>query len=316
VRLGVEVNQWMRPQAYWFWPNHPGDINVSAYTQNQLLYIPAVDIVHLYLVERWPQTRGTPWLHSVLKKLRDMGGYVNSEIVAARAAANIVGFVQREIVDDGDLENDGKPIPKYLRSEPGMFQRLLPGEKFEGFTPSRPNSNIDAFMRYMLREVAAGVGVSYETLSRDYSQSNYSSSRLALLDDRDQWRVLQTWLIEKFLKPIFCDWLDHAVLSGRLNLPGYFENKERYQTVRFKPRGWSWVDPAKEVTAYINARNAGFMSDSDVVAAMGNGQDFEDICKQRAKDKATAEFYGVTTNSQVLKQQKESTEDKSDEKED
>ena len=100
-----------------------------------------------------------------------------------------------------------------------MFQRLLPGEKFEGFTPSRPNSNIDAFMRYMLREVAAGVGVSYETLSRDYSQSNYSSSRLALLDDRDQWRVLQTWLIEKFLKPIFCDWLDHAVLSGRLNLP-------------------------------------------------------------------------------------------------
>ena len=58
------------------------------------------------------------------------------------------------------------------------------------------------------------------------------------------------------------------------------------------------------------------MSDSDVVAAMGNGQDFEDICKQRAKDKATAEIYGVTTNSQVLKQQKESTEDKSDEKED
>lgn len=196
VRLGVEVNQWMRPQAYWFWPNHPGDINVSAYTQNQLLCIPAIDIVHLYLVERWPQTRGTPWLHSVLKKLKDMGGYVNSEIVAARAAANIVGFVQREIVDDGDLENDGKPIPKYLRSEPGMFQRLLPGEKFEGFTPSRPNSNIDAFMRYMLREVAAGVGVSYETLSRDYSQSNYSSSRLALLDDRDQWRVLQSWLIE------------------------------------------------------------------------------------------------------------------------
>ena len=77
VRLGVEVNQWMRPQAYWFWPNHPGDINVSAYTQNQLFCVPATDIVHLYLVERWPQTRGTPWLHSVLKKLKDMGGYVN-----------------------------------------------------------------------------------------------------------------------------------------------------------------------------------------------------------------------------------------------
>ena len=58
------------------------------------------------------------------------------------------------------------------------------------------------------------------------------------------------------------------------------------------------------------------MSDSDVVAAMGNGQDYEDICKQRAKDKATAEFYGVETKATVLKQAKESTEDKSDEKED
>lgn len=317
VRLGVEVNNWMRPQAYWFWPTHPGDINNPNNTQSRLRYIPADDIIHLYMVERWPQTRGTPWLHAVLKKLKDMGGYVNSEIVAARAAANIVGFVQREIFDDSDLENGGKPIPKYLRSEPGMFQRLLPGEKFEGFTPSRPNSNIDAFMRYMLREVAAGVGVSYETLSRDYSQTNYSSSRLALLDDRDQWRVLQTWLIEKFLKPIFNEWLDHAVLSGELVLPGYFEDKDRYRAVRFKPRGYTWVDPAKEVTAYINARNAGFMSDSDVVAAIGNGQDYDDICKQRAKDRETALSYGLEPNNavpQISNSEKENTEDQDEEK--
>ena len=172
-------------------------------------------------------------------------------------------------------------------------------------------------MRYMLREVAAGVGVSYETLSRDYSQTNYSSSRLALLDDRDQWRVLQTWLIEKFLKPIFNEWLDHAVLSGELVLPGYFEDKDRYRAVRFKPRGWTWVDPAKEVAAYINARNAGFMSDTDVVAAIGNGQDYDDICRQRAKDRETALSYGLEPNNavpQVSNSEKENTEDKDEEK--
>lgn len=292
VRLGVEVNNWLRPQAYWILPEHPGDLGIaSGLMRAEVRRIAAKDIIHLYMVERWPQTRGTPWLHSVLKKLRDMGGYVNSEIVAARAAANIVGFVQL----DPEIEASEKEIEKagkYVKSEPGMFQRLLPGETFTGFAPSRPNSALDDFMRYMLREVAAGVGVSYETLSRDYSQSNYSSSRLALLDDRDQWRVLQSWLIDHFLKPVYFEWLDHAVLSGTINLPGYFENKDRYRAVRFKPRGWSWVDPVKEVNAFIAARDAGFMSDSDVVASMGNGQDYEDICQQRSKDRATASYYG------------------------
>ena len=45
--------------------------------------------------------------------------------------------------------------------------------------------------------LAAGCGPSYESLSRDYSQSNYSSSRLSLLDDRDLWRVLQQWWLRR-----------------------------------------------------------------------------------------------------------------------
>ena len=312
LRLGVEVDAWLRPLAYWFYPFNPGDINMSALTINHLRRIPAEDIIHLYVVDRWPKTRGVPWMHTVLKKLKDMGGYVNSEIIAARAAANIVGFVQREM-DEFTSDQNPERIPRYITSQPGSFQRLLPGEKFEGFSPSRPNSNIDAFMRYMLREVAAGVGVSYETLSRDYSQTNYSSSRLALLDDRDQWRTLQSWLISRFLKPVFYKWLDHAVLSGALNLPGYFDDKERYRAVRFKPRGWSWVDPSKEVNAYVQARQAGFMSDSDVVAAIGNGQDYEDICSQIAKDKEIAKLYGLSgtnqNNAPVDSNEKETTKE-------
>ena len=144
----------------------------------------------------------------------------------------------------------------------------------------------------MLREIAAGIGTSYETLSRDYSQSNYSSSRLALLDDRDLWRVLQGWLIENFLTKIYREWLDSAVLSGAISIPNYFKQKPHYQAVRFRPRGWSWIDPAKEVQAYINAVDKGFMSYTDVVAATGNGQDFEDVMRQAQKDRETAERFG------------------------
>ena len=83
----------------------------------------------------------------------------------------------------------------------------------------------------------------------------------------------------------------------------------------FKARGWSWVDPAKEVNAYMNAVKAGFMSFSDVVATMGNGQDFEDVVKQLAKDRSIAASYGVALNLNTSSKKASNTEDEEDEKE-
>lgn len=87
----------------------------------------------------------------------------------------------------------------------------------------------------MLREMAAGVGVSYESLSRDYSQSNYSSSRLALLDERSLWRVLQGWLIRDHLTPIYRAWLDAAdhEIPGKGDVPIRFVSFFIFQ---FRPK--------------------------------------------------------------------------------
>ena len=303
VRLGVEVDEWNRPVAYWMHRAHPGDMSYVAQsvTGAGLRRIPADEIEHLFLIERWPQTRGTPWMHSVLRRMRDMGGYTESELVAARASANVLGFIERTDMTPDEIQEDPRKREQTIASEPGEIRRLYGGETFTGFAPSRPNSNLDPFMRYMLREVAAGVGVSYESLSRDYSQSNYSSSRLALLDDRNLWRVLQGWLIRNYLTPIYRTWLDAAVLSGVLDIPDYFSNKKRYQAVRFKPRGWSWVDPQKEVQAYALAVANGFMSRSDVIAAIGNGQDREDVDKAIKRDQDGAAALGLKFDS-VVKQ--------------
>jgi lambda family phage portal protein len=168
--------------------------------------------------------------------------------------------------------------------EPGTFQQLAPGEKFTGFNPSRPNSAMDPFMRFMLRAVAAGVGVSYATLSSDYSQSNYSSSRLALLDDRDLWRVLQGWFIRNFRQQIHRDWVEAAVLAGALKFDDYYTKPKKYWAVRFKPRGWSWIDPTKEVTAYRIAVRAGFMTVSDVISLTSEHADAEDVFRERRRE--------------------------------
>ena len=281
IRMGVEIDAWGRPVAYWLHPTHPGDYQFRAFVASKFIRVPAEEMIHLYIIERWPQTRGVPWFHAVLRRLNDMKGYAEAEIVAARASANIVGFIKAPEPVAGDDVAYGQRV---IDSEPGTFKQLLPGEDFIGFNPSRPNAALEPFMRFMLREMAAGVGTSYEALSRDYSQSNYSSSRLALLDDRDLWRVLQGWLIRNCLSEIYREWLPAAVLAGEVVAPDYYSNPYKYEQVRFKPRGWNWIDPTKEVNAFRAAVRAGFMTVSDVIAQTGGGTDAEDVFKGRRQE--------------------------------
>lgn len=283
VRLGVEVDRFYRPLAYWIRSLHPGEIRLTAEQTSTIERVPAQDIIHLRVIERWPQTRGVPWLHAVARRLNDMDGLGEAEIVAARAAACYMGFIESPAGDAqyGDIQEDGS---EQAELQAGMIEKLRAGEKFNFAAPNRPNAQLDPFLRMMLREVSAGVGCSYESLSRDYSQSNYSSSRLALLDDRDLWRVLQTWFIRTFRESLHRIWLQQAVLAGQIpgiKVDDYAASPERFEAVRFKPRGWSWVDPVKEVDAYREAVRAGFMTVSDVIAMTGSGRDLEDVLTER-----------------------------------
>jgi lambda family phage portal protein len=284
TKLGIEVDRMGRPLAYWVRELHPGEIRRNIGATDRLIRVPAEQIIHLRIVDRWPQTRGVPWFHAAAKRLRDMDGYTEAEIVAARMSAAYMGFIKSSAVPEEDDTQDNRKI---LEFDAGLIQHLGPGEEFQGFAPGRPNAQLDPFMRYMLREVAAAVGVSYESLSRDYSQSNYSSSRLALLDDRDLWKALQQWFIRSFREPLHREWLSLAVMSGAIaSVPAeqYLTNRAKFEAVQFKPRGWGWVDPTKEVAAYKEAVLAGFTTVGDVIAATGNGADLEDTLNARRRE--------------------------------
>jgi lambda family phage portal protein len=143
-------------------------------------------------------------------------------------------------------------------------------------------------MRTMIRQMAAGTrGVSYESLSKDYSQSNYSSSRLALLDDRDAWRAIQGWFIRTLRHRIHKSWLKVAVYSGlipEISQTEYALNPRKFEAVRFKPRGWSWIDPSSEVESFEKAIKDGMTTLSTVVASTADGRDLEDIVEERKQE--------------------------------
>ena len=297
-RNGVEVNEWGRPVRYAFLTRHPGDYWFQNTTQrNEKHVFPSADeIIHLFLPERPNQNRGVPWFHPVMLDAHQLQGYEEAAVVRARAGASLMGFItnnEGELTAD-DVENNQR-ISEF---EPGTFKYLSPGENVTVPSIDSPDQQFEMFVRNKVRRFAAGFGCSYETLSRDFSETNYSSSRLSLLEDREHWRVIQNYLIENFHTRVFRAWLEMAVLSGELPLPDYELRPERYDTPRWMPRGWSWVDPLKEVKAYREAEQAGYMSKSQIVAQ--NGGDYDDTITEIAREQQFAADLDVTLDRDIL----------------
>ena len=297
-RNGVEVNEWGRPVRYAMLTRHPGDYWFQTAQRNDKhVFVSAEDIIHLYLPERPGQNRGVPWFHAVMADAHQLQGYEEAAVIRARAGASLMGFItnnEGELTPD-DVENNQR-ISEF---EPGTFKYLAPGENVTVPNIDAPDQQFEMFVRNKVRRFASGFGCSYETLSRDFSDTNYSSSRLSLLEDREHWRMVQNYLIENFHMRVFREWLNLAVLSGELPLQDYELRPERYDAPKWLTRGWSWVDPLKEVKAYREAEQAGYMTKAQIIAHTGGG-DFDDNVAEIAREQVATSAAGVTLDKDLF----------------
>ncbi len=290
ARMGIEVDQYFRPVRYWVRDRHPSDIYPGGMPMDQVRPVPAAEIIHLRLVERWPQTRGVPWLHAVAGTLNNMGGYTEAEIVAARASAQPIGWEE-----PGDFPN-----PEAEQQEDGTFETpyepgfVHHGKKLNFYSPNRPNTALPQFISHLLKEVGigSGYGIRYAALSGDYSEATYSSERAAQLDDRDGWRALQQWFIRSFRVRTHQMWMQQAVFARRvtgISIEEYMADRAKFEAARFKARGWSWIDPTKEVAAYKEAEKAGYITKTQIIAKTSDDTDVEDVFSERRQELDAAE---------------------------
>lgn len=295
IRMGVERNEWGRPMAYHLLRTHPGEAMgvATAQTRERVL---ASDLLHIYHVTRPGQTRGIPWMHSAMLRLNMLGGYEEAELVAARTAACKSGFFTsptgEEYVGDGVDANNN--IVESV--EPGTFSQLPAGVTFTPYDPTHPTTSFADFVKGVLRGVASGLNVSYNTLASDLEGVSYSSIRQSVLDDRDGWRVSQEFLIENLCQPVFRVWLDMAVLSEQLDL-SIFDLPRIMDGCEWQARGWSWVDPYKDMQADIEAIHAGLKTRTQCLAE--RGLDIEDVFAQLQQERELAAQYGLTFTAPV-----------------
>lgn len=295
VRMGVEINEWGRPVAYHFLTYHPGDYQFSYgnIAQKRRVRVPAEEVIHLYTAERPGQTRGITAFASAIMRLNNLKGYEEAEIIAARASSAMMGFVRtpdQELFEDGTYDDQS-----VLDFAPGSIRRLAPGEEMQFFSPSRPDDAFTPFVAQMLRAVASGVGCSYTQVSSDFSQSNYSSSRLELLETRAHYRTLQQYMIETLCQRVYDKWMDMAVMSGALRLPGFDIDPDRYYESKWIAPAAQFVDPQKEAEAYKSLVRSGIMTLSQVISL--HGGDFEELMRQRQHELAMLDELGIVTDT-------------------
>jgi lambda family phage portal protein len=294
VRMGVELDkETRRPVAYHILLRHPGDYDyVTISSGLKRARIPASEILHIYRPERAEQTRGVPWAVSSIPSLKMLSGYMEAELISARTASAKMGFFTSPAGDEmsaDDYENEYTPI---YSAEPGTFHQLPAGVDFKAYEPSHPTSAFPEFEKAILRGVASGLGVAYTSLANNLEGTSYSSIRQGALDERDNWRVLQVWLIQHFLDPAYRLWLEH-VMDFRL-VPIYGEGKyfKFTQAINWKPRGFSWIDPMREMNASIAGLQNGILSHSDIAASYG--RDAEETFSAIQRDMQAANQYGLT----------------------
>ena len=287
IRMGVEVDRQNRPVAYHFWTGQRRDIH---YSSNERQRIPADQIIHYYRQLRPNQTRGLPDLTPVMYDLNMLRGYVEAELVAARLAAAKSGFFESELSDAPVMNPDGTaPPPIQMNAEPGLWQILPAGMKFNGVDPTHPTNAFPDFIRAMLQSIASGLNISYASLTSDLKQSNFASSRVGLLSERDMWRADQTFAVDHLSRPVFDTWAPMAWVSGQLDTsvsPSAYVANATWQ-----PRGWPWVDPLKDVQAAVIAKNNRLSSTQLIVAA--NGMDMQDIYEDHEKELEISQSTGV-----------------------
>jgi lambda family phage portal protein len=274
VTAGVERNQWGRPVAFHVYRKHPGDWQTSQmYRVNpgstDTKRIPAQNILHVKLVDRFRQARGVSVFASVLARLDDIKDYEESERIAAKVAASMAAFIKKGRPDEypTDYEN-GQPVQRSMKFVPGMiFDDLLPGEEIGTIDTSRPNSNLESHRNGQLRAVASGIGCSFSSLSKNYN-GTYSAQRQELVESWGVYAAIQSEFTSQFVRPVYEGFLTAALAAGLILIPPGVDANTLDDALYIGPQ-MPWIDPLKEASAWEKLELNGHASGPEIIRRRG-----------------------------------------------
>jgi lambda family phage portal protein len=279
VIQGVEYDGRDRPVAYWIFPDHPGENYHTRSIKSDR--VPAEDIIHLFDEIRPGQVRGIPRGTPCLLRTRDFDDMEDAVLLRQKLANLYVGFIH-------DLDATVETNATFSEAdvdemEPGTYEHLPAGRTISFANPPHAQGYSD-YSKISLRAIAAGYGTTYEALTGDLTQVNFSSGRMGRL----QYERANAKFRENTIVPVLChrvwEWFVEAAV-----LAGHFSDENA--TAVWTPPGAAMIDPVKEINAKAAAIRNGFTTQDAVIREFGGEP--EDIMEEQALGRRRAEEMDV-----------------------
>lgn len=293
---GVERDASGEIQAYHIQNIHPGDSSSDGFSKWER--IPAFSstgrrkFIHVYEKTRPGQSRGVPLISNVISHLALKGKYEITEAQAAIMASNIAGIMETDRTDQEAAEMFGGKPEDYAKLRgtwngkltAGMILKLPPGTRYSAHIPNRPATAFAAFMEVVSREIGVGASLPFELSARNFSKTNYSSARAALLEAWRHFKVERALIAYQWAGAVYELWFEEAVDLGRIEAPGYIENRQAYSTARWIAPGLPEIDALKSANANKIKLEYDGTTLEEIHAEHGN--DWEDVLEQRGEEQA------------------------------
>jgi len=297
IRDGVSLGQNGEPTGYYIATPKTGRMGVYL-TSGDFTWYPAwkghrPGVLHsFHAAAKHPdRVRGVSVLAPAMKFFRDLSDYLDFELVGAIVASSFPLFIEQanpyETTSAFSVENAGTDQEtKYQEFEPGQIMYGNPGEKPHILKNERPGNTFQGFVETILRAVGASIGMPYEVVAKDFSKTNYSSARAALLEAWRVYMLYRTWMERHLCQPVWRMVLEEAWLRGELKLPAgapdFYDAINEYTHATWIGPARGHVDPEKEAKANKLLKDEHVLTLADWTAE--HGKDWEAQVEQRAQE--------------------------------
>jgi lambda family phage portal protein len=254
IKFGKQYATDGRLEGYWIRQTHPGETEWNG-VRISSEFVPAAEVIHTYEVRRPAQAIGAPFGSAILLHLRDIDDITSAMLLKTKIAACFTAFVYSN--EPSDIPTDGSVLTETL--EPGAIEILPDGKQITFANPPQAPDYVSQ-QKHHLHAIAAGYGITYESLTGILSDVNFSSARMGWIEFH---RNIASWrwnlTIPQVMNPVHA-WFNLAATLTQVRGP---------RRMIWTPPRRELVDPNKEISALIEAVKAGFLSLSEVQRSLG-----------------------------------------------
>lgn len=167
-----------------------------------------------------------------------------------------------------------------------QVSHLAPGEELKIISSQTPGAQYQPFSASLARDMARALGVTYGSLTLDYSNATYSSTRMEV---SSIWPVVmrrRERIAAPFMQAIYENWLDEEIGSNRLFLKGGYdafrEHRDRIVWAQWRGPAQPTADDFKSARAATERLQNG-TSSIEIEAAL-LGVDDAELFEQRRRE--------------------------------